>query len=53
MERVTPRSPNDEGLAFWRAMHAEAVAQVARLTDAQLEAARPGRTTELVAAPPC
>jgi hypothetical protein len=31
----------DEGLAFWRAMHAEAVAQVARLSDAQLEAPGP------------
>ena len=31
----------DEGLAFWRAMHAEAVAQVARLSDAQLAAPGP------------
>jgi hypothetical protein len=31
-----------EALAFWRAMHAEALTQLARLTDAQLAAPGPG-----------
>ncbi len=31
----------DDALAFWRAMHAEAVAQAARLTDDQLAAPGP------------